>query len=247
AGETRALLQPLALDDGSGSLALPGRLTFPPTVEVRIRREGQGQPMFAGLQYDDRLTARLDDQLEPSGDRIEVADPRGLLDAVDGEELEWTVRLLVAQYGVPAESLRPTLLAGGPAGPGSRTSALLVGITFPSGATTVSLSTQWGFDEQAMTTTTTTADPAPAGTALLDRVIAVATSNVVVVSGPSTGVAAQVYGVDGALVTTVPLVDGAGVGSITSPAPNSVPRLSTVRVLDGQGAVLAESPVEQEW
>ena len=98
-----------------------------------------------------------------------------------------------------------------------------------------------------MTATTTTVAPAPAGTALLDRLIAVATRNVVVVSGPSTAVAAQLYGEDGTLVATMPLADGAGVGAIPSRAPNSAPRLSTVRVVDGQGVVVAESPVEQEW
>ncbi|MDP9460742.1 MAG: hypothetical protein M3Q22_11005 [Actinomycetota bacterium] len=50
--------------------------------------------------------------------------------------------------------------------------------------------------------------------------------------GPSAGVTAQLYQEDGTLSTTVPLVDGAGIGPLPSPSP--APRLSTVRVLDGR-------------
>jgi hypothetical protein len=241
-GATRELVEPLPLEDGVGAMAVDGEVAFPSPIEVRIRHADQRAPAFAGLQYDDELVAAAQDP-------IEVADPRGMLAGVGEAELQWSVELLVAQYGLPAEKLRPTLLVGGPVGPvgpGSRTSALLVGVTFPSGATTVSLSTQWGIHEQAMTNSTATVEPAPAGTPLLDRLIAVATSNVVAVSGPSTGVTAQLYGADGTLVTTLPLVDGAGMGLLVPPSATPAPRLSTVRVLDGQGAVVAESPVEQE-
>lgn len=239
-GATREIVEPVPLEDGVGAMAVDGNVAFPSPIEVRIRIADQRTPAFAGLQYDDALVAAAQDP-------VEVADPRGLRPGVDEAELQWSVQMLLAHYGLPAEQLRPTLLVGGSVEPGSRTSVLLVGVTFPSGATTAQLSTYWrAVATEGGTTTSTSLDPAPAGAALLDRLIAVATSTTVTISGPSTGVEAQFYAADGTLVTTVPLVDGAGIGPLLPPSATPAPRLATVRVLDGQGAVVAESPVEQE-
>ena len=238
-GATRELWKPMSVEDGVGVMALGTSVVFPPGLELRYRRPGWQAPGFAPLQFQDDLVAAAQETLQ-------VADPRGLLGVVDAEQLQWTVTELVARYGLPADELRPTLLAGGSVGPGSRTSALLVGITFPSGATTVQMSTYWGVGGQEMTVTSTSLDPAPAGTPLLDRLIAVATSNAVTVSGPSSGVTAELYRNDGSLAVTVPLVDGAGIGPLPPPSPSPAPRLATVRFLDARGAVMAESTVEQQ-
>ena len=179
----------------------------------------------------------------PAG--VAVADPRGLLGVVDAEELQWTVQSLLAHYGLPAHQLRPTLLAAGPVSSGSSTSVLLVGITFPSGATTAHLTTTWGVDEPSMTSTSRI-DPAPSGTTLLDRLIALATNNAVTVSGPFSGVTAELYRDDGTLLTTVPLVDGAGSAPLAPPSRPYERVLMTVRVLDASGNVLGESTVEQQ-
>jgi hypothetical protein len=234
-GEVREIWETMPLDDGAGGVALGHPMVFPPSLEVRISRPGRAGEVYAQFQFGDQMggiPAPLD-----------VADPRGLLGSADAEEVRWTVEHLVAQYGLPVEQLRPTLLFAGPVAAGSTTSVVLVGVTFPSGATTTSFAVYWGPDDGGMTTTSMALDPAPAGTALLDRLIAIASSTVVTVSGPFAGVTAELYRDDGALYMTVPLVDGAG----SAPrAPSSGGRITTVRVLDADGNVLAESTVEQQ-
>ena len=86
------------------------------------------------------------------------------------------------------------------------------GVTFPSGAT-AHLSTHWG-DPGGMTSMTVMSDPVPAGTALLDQVLANATTNALTVSGPSEGVLAEVHLADGSPFTTMPLVCGVGIGPL---------------------------------
>lgn len=95
-----------------------------------------------------------------------------------------------------------------------------------------------------MTSMTVLADPAPAGTALLDRILAVATMNALLVSGPAAGVTAEAYRADGTLLATVPLTRGAGVTPLSPPSPSASP-LETVRILDAGGGLLAEVPVER--
>jgi hypothetical protein len=236
AGEVRELWEPMQLDEGAGGVALGHPMVMPPGLEVRITRPGRTGEVYAQFQFGDRIGQGFPAPLD-------VADPRGLLGTADAEEVRWTVENLVSQYGLPVEQLRPTLLFAGPVAAGSTTSVVLVGVTFPSGATTTSFAVYWGTDDGGMTVTSMAPDPAPAGTALVDRLIAIASSTVVTVSGPFAGVTAELYRDDGTLYMTVPLVDGAG----SAPrAPSSGGAATTVRVLDADGGVLAESTVEQQ-
>jgi hypothetical protein len=240
AGETRDLWEPMQLDQGAGGVALGHPMVMPPSLEIRITRPGRSAEVYAQFQFSDQTAVSLPAPVEA------VADPRGLLGVTDTDELRWTLESLVSEYGRPADELRPTLLFGGPVTAGSTTSVVLVGVTFPSGATTTSLAVYWGSDDGGMSITTSSADPAPAGVALLDRLIAVATSNAVVVSGPTTGVEAQVYRQDGTLLTTVPLVEGAGSAALAPPSRPYGRALLTVRVLDGAGNVVGETTAEQQ-
>ena len=80
---------------------------------------------------------------------------------------------------------------------------------------------------------------APAGTPLLEQVFALAASNSITVSGPGSGVVAEIYLGDGRLHAIVPLVDGAGVGPLGPPAADRV------RILDARGAVVVEAPLSE--
>ena len=236
AGEVRELWQSIPMEDGVGAVSPERPFAWPPPMDFRVRRDGQTEPIFPTLDFSERLVAGAE---EP----IEVADPRGLAGAVDAGELQWTVQMLLMHYGLPAEQLRPTLLAGGPVGAGSSTSAVLVGVTFPSGATTTHLVTYWG-SSGGMTSEAVWADPAPAGTALLDRVIALASSNALTVSGPPEGVMVEVYLADGTPFTTMPLVDGVGIGPLPPPGPPRSPEIARIRILDATGSFVTEAPVE---
>jgi hypothetical protein len=171
--------------------------------------------------------------------RLEVADPRGLRPAVNEDELMWAVQGLVAHYGLPADRLRPTLLAAGPVTDAPNMSAVLVGVTFPSGAAAVHLVTlqDYGVDAPGTTGTSMMFDPVPAGPPLVDRVFAVPLQGAIVVSAPAAGVRAEVYLEDGTLLTTLPLVNGVGSAPLPPPAAESV------RILDASGGVVAESPL----
>jgi hypothetical protein len=238
-GETRELWRHMRLEGGAGALTVGRGLTMPPALQVRITRPGQQSPVSPLLSF-------ADDAFDAARGPVPVEDPRGLLGVADAEELQWAVENLMSQFGPPAEQLRPTLLFAGPVGAGSTTSVVLVGVTFPSGATTTSLAVYWGPDDGGMSMTTVSTDPTPAGIALVDQLIAVATSNAVVVSGPSAAVTAEVLRDDGTLLTTVPLVDGAGSGPLAPPSRPYERILLTVRVLDDGGNVLAESTVQRQ-
>jgi hypothetical protein len=230
-GETSELWEPLLLEDGAGAMTLGSALASPSSPELRIRRTGEQRTVVPEFRFSDAV---IEAALAP----VAVADPRGLLARVDGEALQWAVQALVAHYGLPADRLDPTLLAGGPVG-GSGTSTVLVGVTFPSGATTVHLLTHQG-DRNAPEGASSIGmltDPAPAGTALLDRVVAVPLGDTITVSAPAAGVLAEVYLKDGTLLTTMPLVEGAG------SAPLPPPAAQRVRILDADGIVVAEAPL----
>jgi hypothetical protein len=84
-------------------------------------------------------------------------------------------------------------------------------------------------------------DPVPAGTALLDQTLTIATTNALTVSAPSRGAVAEAYRTDGTRLAAVPLVDGVGIAPLAPPTAD----LETVRVLDARGALVAEVPVER--
>jgi hypothetical protein len=122
--------------------------------------------------------------------------------------------------------------------PSGRT-AQLFGITFPSGATGTWLETFEPNNPDAGVTGTQLPF-APAGTALLDRVMAVRSfGGGLVVSAPA-GVRADVLDPSGAVLESLPLANGAGTGSLANPA-----AASRVRILDGAGGVVAETAIIQ--
>jgi hypothetical protein len=170
---------------------------------------------------------------------VEPADPRGLADRTWREGSLWSTGTEIASYGLTAEQARPTLLAAGPLGSRVNQYGALYGMTHPSGATSTWLIT-YAPDRPDAGATTMQFPPAPAGTALLDRVIAVEAMAGILVSAPS-GVAAQVLDASGAVLTTVPLERGAGTASSVG-----APAGTTVRILDADGGVVAETQLVGE-
>ena len=228
-GETQEVWRPLGMADGTGVVP---EAAGPPELlggtQVRVVRAGRLQePVF--VRYSDRARAAAQ---RP----VEVLDPRGLRGRAEEEQLQAAVHCLTGEYGLGPEELRPTLLAAGPLREDRGGGAVLVGATLPSGATTACLQTyQVTTPPDSWTGTTILLDPEPAGTALLERVIAVPTSGVLAVSGPREGVVAEALLDDGSVLGTVPLTAGAGVGPLPPPAAHRV------RIRDAAGAVVAEA------
>jgi hypothetical protein len=235
-GEVRERWQPVPTEDGAGALGLDVPISWAQqNAQLRIASDGED------WQYSSPRLSQRAIGAEETGP-LELADPRGLRALVDEDQLRTSVEHLVARFGSSPTELGLTILAAGPVG-GTTANTLLVGATFPSGATTGLLAVYPSDLDvsqpppvfQSMTSTAT----APAGTALLDRVFAVELAEVLTVSGPLTGAQAEVYDAAGTLLTTVSLVRGAGSGFL----PPQVPTL--VRILDGSGALVTSAPVTQ--
>ncbi|MGY1803330.1 hypothetical protein ACI78T_08615 [Blastococcus sp. SYSU D00922] len=201
--------------------------------EVRVR-DAAGADRPLQMADSDRLGGG-----EPWGGvpEVQALDPRGLADRTWQQASLWSVGSELATYGLGVETAQPTLLAAGPLGSRVNQYGELYGMTHPSGATSTWLIAYSPGSPDAGATSMQFA-PAAAGTALLDRVIAVQAMSGVLVSAPS-GVAAQVVDDAGTVLVTVPLERGAGT------APYSGPEIGvTVRILDADGDVLAEAPLE---
>jgi hypothetical protein len=235
-GEIRERWQPVPAEDGAGGLGLDVPISWlQQNAQLRIAPDGEDWDYSSP-----RLSRRAGEAVETSP--LELADPRGLRDLVDESQLRTSVEDLVGRFGSTPSDLGLTILAAGPV-EGTSANTLLVGATFPSGATTGVLAvypseydtSQAPLVYQAITSTAIR----PAGTTLLDRVFAVEIAEVLTVSGPEAGARADVYDEAGTLLTAVPLVRGAGAGFL----PPQVPVL--VRILDGSGALVTEAPVTQ--
>src|SRR3569833_3893669 len=133
---------------------------------------------------------------------------------------------MVAAYGIPSSRISPMLLTTGPVGDAGD-QAELVGATLPSGATVAWLAVA-GIGPGVPLIRVVRTAPAPAGTALLDRVIAVPAGWAVsrlplppgsgpagwlVVSAPRAGTTAEALAVNGQRLAAFPLVAGAGVAA----------------------------------
>jgi hypothetical protein len=235
AGKTSEHREPVPTTDGAGAIATSGPPTWPLEVQLWVRQSaGSYHPELT-------VTDRALDLRRPVPD---VADPRGLRASVRDEDLQAAVEALAGYYGMPAGDLRPTLLAGDPISGASRSSVVLVGVTFPSGATTAAQVIIWGSSDSVsgLASQVALTDVAPAGTALLDRIVAVPSSVpgaiLLTVSGPTTAVLAEVHSPNGTLIARLPLSAGAGSTAVTDPLDGA-----TVRVFDGEGSLLAESPL----
>ncbi|TYP88112.1 hypothetical protein [Blastococcus xanthinilyticus] len=231
--------EPVPMEEGAGALALGASSDWPTGIPVELSRPGESRPLPSHVTTGEDLVRAWN---EP----VEIADPRGLRGLVQEDVLQQAVQQLAGRYGLPLRDLRPTLLAAGSVGTGSdslsgepETRTLLVGLTFPSGATGAAFVDYWTDSYDMAQEDSFGIVLAPAGTPLLEQVFAVATASTVTVSGPASGVLAEIYLADGTLHATVPLVDGAGVGPLAPPA------AERVRILDGRGAVVAEAPLSE--
>jgi hypothetical protein len=234
AGETTEHWAPVRMKDGAGAFAVDWRGRPQPAPEMRINRAGRPVEAF----HPDMALVDMPASVDPAP--VDVADPKGLRSSVTDEDLRSAIDAVTNHYVARPEDLHPVLLAGGPVAGDPETSSVLVGFTFPSGATAAALvtvragSTEDGGGSYSITTT----DVAPAGLPLLDRVFAIPGPNSLTVSGPTSGVLAEAYGLNGTLLVQIPLTAGAGSAMVAGALPGA-----TVRFLDAGGAVVAESPV----
>jgi hypothetical protein len=169
--------------------------------------------------------------------RVTPEDPQGLAAAAGVPMLEELTGQLLQTYALTAAEAHPTVLAAGPLVARGGRSGVLMGMTFPSGATGTWVGT-WVSGNPDAGVSIYDISIEPAGTPLLDQVIAVRAMVGVMVSSPS-GVAAQVLDAEGTVLDTLPLVDGAGTGPLSEAG-----AARTVRLLDARGAVVAEVPLE---
>lgn len=233
-GSVRSDDIPLDVDDGVATVDMDvPAYVMSSGGAVRVRSaSGQDRP----LQVAD--SERLGGGAPATGPaEVAALDPHGLADRTWQQASLWSTAGELSSYGLGFEDARPTLLAAGPLGSRVNQYGELYGMTHPSGATSTWLIT-YAPDRPDGGVTTTHFPPAPAGTALLDRVVAVQAMAGVLVSSPS-GVAAQVVDASGSVLVTVPLERGAGTAPYSGPDTGA-----TVRVLDADGDVLAEAPLE---
>ncbi|TQN40839.1 hypothetical protein FHU33_0190 [Blastococcus colisei] len=237
AGKTTENREPVPTTDGVGAITTPGRPGWPLEVQLWVHQDA------GSYNPDLTVTDRALDRTSPLPD---VADPRGLRGSVRDEDLRAAVEALAGYYGMPAGDLDPTLLAGAPITGGSRSTVVLVGATFPSGATTAAQVIIWGSDDSpsGLASQVGLTEVAPAGTDLLDRVFAVPSSVpgaiLLTVSGPADAVLAEASSADGTLIMRLPLTEGAGTAAVTAN-----PGDATVRFFDRDGSFLAETPLTE--
>jgi hypothetical protein len=172
---------------------------------------------------------------------VEPSDPRGLRPHTPDGALQFAIGDLAAYFAVDPERLKPELLWQGRLGGASPDSGVLVGVTLPSGATTVMLVEYQPFTDPNGRGFTVSfapmATPASAGAGLLDRVWAVVGQQTITVSGPLSGATAELLD-GGRVIGRFPLAAGAGSGD----APSATWR-GDVRVRDAAGRVVGEAPV----
>ena len=226
-GGTPATTETLDLDDGIAVLDVERRWAESDTGLFVQRDDGSG----VGVAISASGRVELADRSS-----VEPADPRGL--TRESELNPWIAISTGEQlqsYGLDPDQARPTLLAWGTIA--AYRSAALVGVTFPSGATGMWLAT---YDPRnpGAGSVHLTLPSGPAGTDLLDRVVAVGEGGGLVVSAPD-GVRADVLDASGAVLESLPMVDGAGTWPLRDPE-----AASSVRIVDEAGDTVAELPID---
>ncbi|MBB3677470.1 hypothetical protein [Modestobacter versicolor] len=214
--------------DGAAAGAIGDPRALAGRPRVAVLRGGQE---LSSMSYalTDRAEAFVQAPVEP------LADPRGLRGRVSEELLQSTLRSAVSLYGIDTDVSTPVLLAAAPSSDGQG-GTVLVGLTFPSGATLLSVGSSAVTSDQSSVSTHTGTQPA--GTPLPDQVLAVPLGGRVALSGPADAVSAELLGADGAPLATVPLSAGSGVGTTGSTA-------TAARFRGADGTVLAEVGVRE--
>lgn len=192
----------MAVDDGVGIAEIPTPWAWGslgPVVHV------QGAPAPQGMQMGDSV--RLRGGGLGHAPTAAIADPRGLGDRIQREQAEQTAGWQLEMYGLTVDQAQPTLLAAGPLG--TRAShGELYGVTHPSGATELWVVT-YASEQPEAGGQWFNVPPAPAGTALLDRVIAVRELDGLLVSAPA-GARAEVLDASGNVIAEAPIRDRDG-------------------------------------
>jgi hypothetical protein len=239
AGKISEQRRPVPMTEGAGAIMTGGPPAYPAQTQLWVDRT---IPVRGSYNPTLTISARA---LAVGRPATEVADPRGLRGSVREDDLQATVTALTGYYGTPADELRPTLLAGSAIPADSPTSTVLVGVTFPSGATTVALGIRWATTDDpsgSMFQVAVKNEITPAGLALRDRVFAVPCSIpgglALTVSGPSSATRVVVTGRDGTTIADTRLVSGAGAVRVSAN-----PDRATLRFLDDEGAQLATAPI----
>lgn len=220
---------PLDTSDGVAATTVPLPGGWPAEPQVRALRDGTVTGTVRPV-----LSRRI---LFPKTPVVEPADPRGLRGSVDESLVRLGVDSILGQYGPPFDQLQPVLLAAGRLGDAGTTQVALVGATLPSGATVAWVVTE-SVDGSGSGGSATATVAAPAGTPLLERVIAVPVPGGLIISGPAAGTSARLLDAHGDLLTTLPLVRGAAAGATPDGA-------AAVRVRDAEGNVIATAPVTE--
>ncbi|MGY1843947.1 hypothetical protein [Modestobacter sp. SYSU DS0875] len=228
AGEERVDRRTMPGADGVAAGAIGDPRGTPP-MHIAVQRNGQALGSMS-LTMTDRAEAVLPIP-------VEASDPRGLRSRVSEQAVQQMLQVAVGTYGSGLDGATPVLLAAGPTGSGEM---VLAGVTFRSGATVLVVGATRLEADGSTTGSASTADPRPAGVPLVDQLLAVPLGGDLAVSGPPDAAVAEVLDSDGALLTTLPLVAGSGVGSA-----GDGPAAATVRFLAADGTELAEAPVTE--
>jgi hypothetical protein len=232
--------RPLPVVDGVASVAVRAPLAHagadPSSGRVVVDRSPSDVVVVPQLSDRARRLAELP---------VEPADPRGLRAGVDEEQLQRVLHDMIGTYGLRPQQVAPVILAAGPADR-SGEAAVLVGATMLSGATVTWLSVSRA--DGSLTSGPLPTSPEPAGTPLLDRVLAVwaapRTAAVdrlprrVVVSGPRPGTVAEALAADGSTLAVAPLTEGAGVLAMP-------PESTMIRIRGAHGRLLGEGPIAE--
>jgi hypothetical protein len=230
AGELSREWARVTVDDGVAVTEVGGpRLMMSPATDVRVSA-GSGRRLDVTSERSARLGPEWIPQSFP-------ADPRALMSESDKTRLRSLTGDYLAGYGVASSQVDATLLATGPLGGSPADYGELVGATFPSGATAAWIVTSSSQRPEAASLWELPF--APAGTALLDRVLAVRVLGGLMVSAPS-GVSAEAVDAGGTVLATVPLRAGAGAGPLVNAG-----GATRVRILDATGGVVAEAPITE--
>lgn len=160
----------------------------------------------------------------------------------DQELFDDLVAEVLADHDLTAEEARPTVLARGTGYQDER--VLLVGMTFPSGATGAWLLTSGQYGD-GWSGGLARLPHAPAGTPVEERLVAVPVDGrQLALHGPRQAVGAEVLTEDDRVLGTVELADGAFLGEVPGGAfAPSTDGAASVRLLDAAGAVVAEGPI----